>query len=115
MRRTLRSLRRMKRSTRAIVLLALSIPVMRIVPATGETISRGIAVAQTCIVCHGPDGLSTGAIPSLSGMPAQQLRTAMVAYRTGERSGTVMNRLARGLADEDIEAVARYFATLRRR
>ncbi len=82
--------------------------------ATDRAIPRGTAVAHTCVICHGPQGQSTGAIPSLRGMSAQQLRTTMFAYRTGERTGTVMNRLARGLADEDIEAVAQYFSTLRR-
>lgn len=81
--------------------------------ASDRAIPRGMAVAHTCVVCHGPQGQSTGAIPSLRGMSALQLRTAMFAYRTGERAGTVMNRLARGLADEDIEAVAQYFSTLR--
>jgi cytochrome subunit of sulfide dehydrogenase len=82
-------------------------------PAADRTVSRGTAVAQACVVCHGPDGQSTGAIPSLRSMSAQKLRAAMLAYRTGERSGTVMNRLARGLEDDDIEAVATYFSTRR--
>jgi cytochrome subunit of sulfide dehydrogenase len=84
----------------------------RAVAAEG-TAPRGMAVAQACVVCHGPDGQSTGAIPSLRGISTQKLRAAMLAYRTGERSGTVMNRLARGLDDADIEAVATYFSTRR--
>jgi len=81
--------------------------------AANETVSRGAAVAYACMICHGPDGQSTGAIPSLKAMPAQTLRETMLAYRNGERSGTVMNRLARGLDDADIEAVATYFSTRR--
>jgi sulfide dehydrogenase cytochrome subunit len=35
----------------------------------------------------------------------------MLAFRSGKRSGTVMNRIAKGYSDEDIELLAGYLAT----
>jgi cytochrome c553 len=41
--------------------------------------------------------------------------TALQAFRAETRPGTVMHRIARGLDDADIIAVATYFATLPQR
>jgi cytochrome c553 len=41
--------------------------------------------------------------------------TALQAFRAETRPSTVMHRLAKGLNDADITAVATYFATLPRR
>ena len=40
---------------------------------------------------------------------------ALQAFRAATRKGTVMLRIAKGLDDADITAVATYFATLRQR
>jgi cytochrome c553 len=101
--------------TRWVIVSAYLSAQLTVAHADEVTTSRGRAIAQACVVCHGPDGQSSGAIPSLKGISAQQLRTAMLAFRTGERTGTVMNRLARGLDEDDIEAVSQYFSSLPRR
>jgi cytochrome c553 len=41
--------------------------------------------------------------------------TALQAFRAEMRPSTVMHRIAKGLDDTDITAVATYFATLPRR
>lgn len=75
----------------------------------GPPSARGAALAAACVVCHGPEGRSQGAIPGLDGLPADAFRQAMQAFRTGDRGGTVMPSIARGLAAADIEAVAAHF------
>ena len=82
--------------------------------ATDQAIQRGTALANACAACHGPEGHSTSAIPSLTAMSASALRDSLRSFRSGERSGTVMNRLTQGLDDADIDAVAAYFAAKRR-
>lgn len=77
--------------------------------------STGTALAYACAACHGPEGRSSGAIPPLFGMNEATLKDSLRAFRSGERSGTVMNRFAQGLDDRDIEAVATYFSSRRRR
>ena len=82
--------------------------------ATEQTVQQGIALANACAACHGPEGRSTGAIPPLHTMPTNALRDSLRAFRNGERSGSVMNRLTQGLDDADIDAIAAYFAAKQR-
>ena len=71
---------------------------------------RGFLLAASCAACHGPDGRSPHAMPTLHGKRADYLATALREYKTGERQGTVMNRLARGYSDADIALIAAWFA-----
>lgn len=93
--------------------------VVALAPAARTTASpadaRGAALAQACAACHGPNGHSQGAIPSIDNLSAEAAMAALRAFRTGERTGTVMNRIAKGLDDADISAVARAFASQQRR
>lgn len=68
--------------------------------------SRGTALMNACAACHGPDGRSQGAIPSIHALPKEQLVDSLRAFRSGARQGTVMNRIAKGLSDDDITALA---------
>jgi cytochrome subunit of sulfide dehydrogenase len=76
---------------------------------------RGAVLAHACMTCHGPDGRSQGAIPSLTTLSSADITTALQAFRAETRPSTVMHRIAKGLDDADITAVATYFATLPRR
>ncbi len=38
---------------------------------------------------------------------------AMQAYRAGQRPATVMDRIAKGFSDDEIRAIAAWFATQR--
>lgn len=76
----------------------------------GGTIGRTVGV--TCHACHGPDGRSESAIPSLRGMSAKQIESALHAFKSGTRAATVMGRVAKGYTDKEIAAVAAYFANL---
>ena len=75
----------------------------------------GPALAQACAACHGPDGRSQGAIPALDRLSPEDFRAAMQAFRTEERQGTVMNLIAKGLSEADVEAVTTYFAAMQPR
>ena len=81
------------------------------VPGTGVAdglAARGVSLAHACAACHGPDGQSQGAIPSINSLSKENFVAAMRAFQTGERQGTVMNRIAKGLDETDIAAVAAY-------
>lgn len=68
-------------------------------------------LAGTCVTCHGPDGRSPGAIPSLAGRSAGELAAAMLAARGGApETGTVMPRLMPGYSEAQIEALATWFS-----
>lgn len=65
----------------------------------------------TCAACHGYDGASNGpATPSIAGMPSVYFIETMKAFKSGERPATVMDRIAKGYSDEEIEIMAKFFA-----
>ncbi|HXF47234.1 MAG TPA: c-type cytochrome [Burkholderiaceae bacterium] len=67
-------------------------------------------LAASCNACHGPNGASVAGIPALNGRNADELATALLDYKYGRRTGTVMNRHARGYSDDELRAMAREFA-----
>ena len=67
-------------------------------------------LANACTSCHGVEGKSQGAIPSLVAVDAKVLADAFKAFATGARKGTVMNYVAKGYTDEQIAAISAYFA-----
>lgn len=71
------------------------------------------ARAEACSACHGPEGREpqTPVTPRLAGQKAAYLGQALRDYRSGVRRHTIMQLHAEGLADEDIEALAAYFAS----
>lgn len=72
--------------------------------------ARAFLLAASCAGCHGTDGNSPGSIPPLQGKSKTFIVTALQEYKTGASQGTVMNRLARGYSDEDIELIGEWFA-----
>ncbi len=69
-------------------------------------------IANACATCHAPGGRSPGQIPSIYGRTEASLAELMRAFRADQRPGTtVMNRLAKGYTDAEIDSVSRYIAT----
>ncbi|MEW5965137.1 MAG: c-type cytochrome [Pseudomonadota bacterium] len=70
------------------------------------------ALAYTCAGCHGTDGSSVGpSSPHIAGLKEDYFIDSMTAYKANERNSTIMNRIAKGYTDEQITAMAEYFAT----
>ncbi|WP_245428561.1 c-type cytochrome [Kumtagia ephedrae] len=65
--------------------------------------------AAACSGCHGPAALGS-AIPSLENHAAADIAVQMQAFRNGERSATVMGRIARGFTEEETRAIAEWLA-----
>lgn len=76
----------------------------------GAQEGRGYMLASSCAACHGTDGKSPDAIPSLFGKDKQYLVDKLLAFKNGTASATVMNRLAKGYSDEEIDQIAAWFA-----
>ncbi len=62
--------------------------------------------AASCSGCHGTPGATRAVVPVIQGRPAEEIVSALRAYRNGERSPTVMDRIARGFSDEEVRAIA---------
>jgi sulfide dehydrogenase cytochrome subunit len=68
-------------------------------------------LAETCNNCHGVDGVSAGqSMPSIAGQPENYLKMVMTEWKSGERFSTTMGRLLKGYSDEEIAALANYYA-----
>jgi cytochrome c553 len=66
-------------------------------------------LAASCSGCHtSTDGLTT-AIPRIRGLPGVVFMQAMEGFRTGKRSATVMDRIAKGFTEDEIRQLAEYF------
>ena len=75
-----------------------------------EPVTKGAMLSITCAGCHGTDGKSTGAIPSIAGKSADYIEKAMVEFRDDKRPSTVMKRHATGYSDDEIKLIAEYFS-----
>ena len=76
---------------------------------------RAQQLATACAICHGTEGRSDGkALPPLAGMPRDHIAAQMRAFRDGQRPATVMHQIAKGYTDEQIDALAAFFAAQKR-
>ena len=70
---------------------------------------------QGCQNCHGPGGIGFGNVnPYLAGLDRRYLETALGEWRSGSRKtdpSRQMNQIAKNLSDEDIKALAAYYAS----
>jgi sulfide dehydrogenase cytochrome subunit len=80
--------------------------------AHAQSAADTAVLAAQCANCHGTDGKSNGRIPTLAGRPAPSIVALMKAYKgeTPVPGTTIMNRLAKGYSDEQIEALAKFFS-----
>lgn len=79
--------------------------------AAGPSVQDISLIAGTCANCHGPDGRSTGGIPTLRGVGERHLLARMQAFKAGTATdATVMTRLMKGYDDAQIQALAQWFS-----
>ncbi len=69
------------------------------------------AGAAACSGCHPASTRVTSPVPRLAGRDSAAIVKAMQDFRTGVRTGTVMDRIAKGFTDEEIQAIAAWYAT----
>ncbi len=78
---------------------------------SADKISAGAKVAQSCMMCHGENGLSTmPGTPSLAGQSEIYLANQLRQFRDGKRHNEVMGVIAKPMSDADIDNVSAYFA-----
>ena len=80
-------------------------------PAANPAVLDISVIAGTCANCHGPNGQSTGGIPTLRGVGERHLLARMQAFKAGTATdATVMTRLMKGYDDAQIQALAQWFS-----
>lgn len=72
-------------------------------------------LASSCASCHGSNGKAVdgSTVPSLAGIPRETMIASMTGFKNGSRPATVMHQLAKGFTDDQIGALATYFAAVR--
>ena len=101
--------------------------------AWAEDMASPSMLSDTCLGCHGPNGVSDGpATPTISGMSEIYIIGAMLAYKYDNdedkideiidadadfedveffaRTSTVMNRIAKGYSEAEIKVIAKRFS-----
>lgn len=81
----------------------------------GPDIELGRYLATECITCHrrGGQTASGQAVPNIFGMAEPAFIQAVKAYRAKDRPNDVMQSVAARLKDDEIEALAAFFARTR--
>ena len=72
----------------------------------------GEYLAGECFACHRKDGSEKG-IPAIVGWPEDQFVAVLSSYKTKVRDNVTMQTIAARFTQEDMEALAAYFATLK--
>ncbi len=70
-------------------------------------------LASSCSGCHTTSDTLATAIPRIRGLPEPVFLEAMRAFRTGQRPATVMDRIVKGLTEDEIRQLAAYFGARR--
>ena len=69
------------------------------------------AGAAACSGCHPASARVTSPVPRLAGLVRAAIAKAMQDFRSGARAGTVMDRIAKGFTDAEIQAIAAWYAS----
>ena len=66
--------------------------------------------ASSCSGCHATGRWVGSPVPRLIGRDAAEVVAAMQQFRSGQRPATVMDRIAKGFTDEEVTAIAAWYA-----
>lgn len=87
---------------------SISPEVQRILSLTGDP-DYGEYLGAECSTCHSGSAAS-GGVPRINGLPKHYFIQAMLDYKNGVRDNSVMKLMAGNLGDEELAALAAYFA-----
>lgn len=103
-------------TTRSLAAVILMLAAISGAEAQEDPVAAGRALSAPCATCHGSDGMAVMPIyPNLAGQNEAYLVNALESYRAGLRQGPtagLMTPIAKTLSDEDIAALAAYYASL---
>jgi cytochrome c553 len=68
------------------------------------------AGAAACSGCHPSSARVASPVPRLAGRDRAEIVKALQDFRSGARAATVMDRIAKGFTDAEIQAIAAWYA-----
>lgn len=69
--------------------------------------------ATSCSGCHPANPNVDTPVPRLIGQDPAGILAAVREFRSGERAATVMDRIAKGFTDDEIESIAAWYGAQR--
>lgn len=75
---------------------------------------KGEMLSLSCASCHGTDGKSVAITPSIAGLGKNTMYSILLAYKNGEKEGTMMQKHVKGFSDSELEQVSYYFSKIER-
>lgn len=66
--------------------------------------------AAACANCHGTNGVAQPGNETLAGMGKDEMLKKLLDFKNGRKPATLMHQLAKGYSDEQLAAIAGYFA-----
>lgn len=66
--------------------------------------------AAACSNCHGTNGQALSGMETLAGVGKDDIVKKMMDFKSGRKPATIMHQLSKGYTDEQIAAIAGYFA-----
>ena len=84
-----------------VLAFAISAPAIAAEPPAG---------ALSCSGCHAASTEVDAPVPRILGRQPAEIIAAMQAFRSGERTSTVMGRIAKGFSEDEIRAIAVWLA-----
>jgi cytochrome c553 len=67
--------------------------------------------AASCMACHGTDGKAEGTGMTIGGRKVEELTGILLAYRSGNRMGTIMQQHTKGYSEDELKRIATVFAS----
>jgi len=71
------------------------------------------AGAAACSGCHPASARVTSPVLRLAGLDQVRIVRAMEEFRSGKRAATIMDRISKGFTDDEIQAIAAWYASQR--
>jgi sulfide dehydrogenase cytochrome subunit len=65
--------------------------------------------ATSCSGCHSPTATDTSTPPRLVGRDPAKMVAALQEFRSGQRKGTIMDRIVKGFTPDEIQAIAAWY------
>jgi cytochrome c553 len=90
-----------------IAVAAIAVAVLPVAPAVPAEAPLG---AASCSGCHPASAGVDSPLPRLAGRRAADIVAQMQAFRSGQQQATVMDKIAKGFSDAEVQAIAAWYA-----
>ena len=66
--------------------------------------------AAACANCHGTNGHAQPGMEALAGKNADDMTKTLLDFKAGRKPATIMHQISKGYSDDELRAIAAYFA-----